>query len=88
MRSLMTELDIILKLIMAGIAGWCGIQEYRMRKMSDKIDNVYSKDETKEIIDMKQEAIREKIDNIKEGQEEIKHDLSDIRDNISKLANK
>lgn len=88
MRNLMTELDIIVKILMAVLTGWFGLLEYRMRKLNEKIDNTYSKEETKEMIDMKQEAIREKIDNIKEGQDEIKTDLHDIKNEITKIAAK
>ena len=88
MRKLMTEFDIILRFICAGLAAWCGFQEYRMRKLGDKVDDTYSKEETKEMIDIKQEAIREKIDNIKESQEEIKDDLHDIKNSLTKIVSK
>lgn len=84
----MTELDILEKILLAVLTGWFGLQEYRMRKMSDKVDNVYSKDETKEMIDIKQEAIKEKIDNIKESQDAIKSDIHEIKNEIIKIASK
>lgn len=84
----MTELDIIIRFVCAGLAAWCGFQEYRMRKITDKLDNMYSKEETKEMIDIKQEAIVERIENIKEGQDDIKTDLHAIKNELIKIAAK
>jgi predicted nucleic acid-binding Zn-ribbon protein len=84
----MTELDILLKIVTAVLAGWFGLLEYRMRKINDKVDDMYTKEETKELIDLKQESIKNNIDNIKESQDEIKSNIQDIKKDIQIIVNK
>jgi len=45
---------------------WLGSIEWRMRNMLNKIDERYTKDDIKEIIDLKQESIKSSLKELKE----------------------
>lgn len=52
--------------------------ERRLQMMSDRISGKVSNEQVKELIDLKQEKLTERLDNLKEDMKEIKEKLDQL----------
>lgn len=56
--------------------GWMWL---RLNKMENKLEQVFTKDETKEFIDLKNQPIIDAVDRNTKAQEELAHAVQDLR---------
>ena len=72
----------ILGIILTVASFWVGSIEWRIRTMDSKLRDAPSREEVRQLIDTKQEALNVRQDEIKEDVKEIKIDLKEIRNAV------